>query len=521
MLTFVASFSGMPNTTDNYKEPSSPFLQDDVFTSDQVISDPLPRNMASVVEDILTSDRDPSDNLPQNVANLVERMLRQEHFSASEEVWPVIWDFSGHSLLHGMNPIFMSREAVYLLVCDLSKDLFSKEHTGQSARATNMQHKADSCFDHLVRWMDLVHSFQDTSAASVTNSAQPPVILVGTHADKVSGDPWNRLEAILDSFHRKQFSSHIVDKFSVDNTRARQAKEDPAILRLWQKIISVASSLPHTNREIPLQWLRVEKVLHRLAAEGFKYITLQQFKTVAERVCRFHVDEDSNELLHFLCDCGAVLCFNETDESNCLVFLDPQWLVHLFCQIINVVSGRKEPMNIRQCRQTLAKNGILSEELVNFACQESDLNLSKESLLSVMEKASLVCRIEVQNGEVVYLVPSMLPATPENEILELIDQYMTAPVYITFNTGYIPYGLFSRFVVLFSDWASKEHSARPPKMSANTARFFIGKKNDYSLTFAFFKSVVMVHVLREGSKEEETEMTAICQQVYRLGTYVT
>ena len=58
-------------------------------------------------------------------------------------------------------------------------------------------------------------------------------------------------------------------------------------------------------------------------------------------------------------------------------------------------------------------------------------------------------------------------------------------------------------------------------MSANTARFFIGKKNDYSLTFAFFKSVVMVHVLREGSKEEETEMTAICQQVYRLGTYVT
>ena len=521
MLIFVASFSGRPSTTDYYKEPPSPLLQDDVFTSDQVISDPLSRTMASLVKDILTSNQDQLDNLPQNVANLVERMLRQEHFSASEEVWPVIWDFSGQSLLHGMNPVFMSREAVYLLVCDLSKDLFSKERTDQPARATNMQHKTGSCFDHLVRWMDLVHSFQDTSAGSVTSSVQPPVILVGTHADKVSGDPWNRLEAILDSFHGKAFSSLIVDKFSVDNTRAGQAQEDPTIVRLRQKIISVASSLPHTNREIPLQWLRVEKVLHRLAGEGFKYITLQQFKEVAKRVCRFYVHEDSDELLHFLCDCGAILYFNETDESNSLVFLDPQWLVHLFCKIITVVSGKKEPMNIRQCRQTLAKKGILSEELVNFACQESDVNLSKESLLSVMEKASLVCRLEVQNGEVVYLVPSMLPATPENEILGLIDQYMTAPVYITFNTGYIPYGLFSRFVVLFSDWASKEHSARPPKMSANTARFFIGKKNDYGLTFAFFKSVVMVHVLREGSKEEETEMTAICQQVYRLGIYVT
>ena len=86
MLIFVASLSGMPNATDHYEEPPSPFLQDDVFTSDQVISDPLPMNMASLVKDILTSDQDPSDNLPQNVANLVERMLRQEDFSASEEV---------------------------------------------------------------------------------------------------------------------------------------------------------------------------------------------------------------------------------------------------------------------------------------------------------------------------------------------------------------------------------------------------------------------------------------------------
>lgn len=480
----------------NVTEPISPLFQDEVFTD----------------------DHESFGNLSQEIISLVEGILLQDHQSTVvDEIWPVIWDFAGQSLYHAIHPIFMSREAVYLLVSDLSKDLFQRPDSPE--RGVEMSNRGESSLDHLMKWMDLVHSFQDPSSVDAIDIAQPPVILVGTHADKVVGDPWHVMNIILNSFEGKAFSSHIVDeKFVVDNTRAGQPfqHEDQNVQRLRKKILSVAATLPHTKREIPMQWLRVEKVLHRLASSGVKHITKTEFKAISNRICQFEFEDDSEELLHFLCDCGAVLYFNEADNSSSLVILDPQWLINVFCQIITVVSSKKETVRIREHRRTLAKDGILSQELINYACQNLSLELSQGSLLSIMEKSNLICRWDIQNGKVVYLVPSMLTAKPEEEISELICQGSVGPIYIKFHTGYVPYGLFSRFLVLFCQYASHDLSARPPKLSANAARFFICKRNNYSLTFASFKSVITIHLVHEEKSEDGQETVAICQQVCRL-----
>jgi len=485
-------------------EPTSPIFQDEVFTN----------------------DHDPFGDLPQEIISLVEGILVQDNqTTAVDEIWPVIWDFAGQSLYHAIHPIFMSREAVYLLVSDLSKDLFQRPDTRAKPceqsreRGMEMSNRGDSGLDHLMKWMDLVHSFQDPSSVDSVDIAQPPVILVGTHADKVVGDPWRVMNVILDSFEGKAFSSHIVDeKFVVDNTRAGQPfqHEDQNVQRLRKKILSVAATLPHTKREIPLQWLRVEKVLHRLASSGVKHITKTDFKAISNRICQFEFQEDSEELLHFLCDCGAVLYFNEADNSSSLVILDPQWLINVFCQIITVVPSKKEPMRIREHRRTLAKDGILSQELINYACQNLSLSLSQNSLLSIMEKSNLICRWDVQKDKVLILVPSMMTAKPEEEISGLICQGSVGPIYIQFHTGYVPYGLFSRFLVLFGQYASHDLAARPPKLSANAARFFICKRNNYNLTFACFKSVITIHLVHEGKSEDGQETVTICQQVCRF-----
>lgn len=224
-----------------------------------------------------------------------------------------------------LHPNFMPGEAIYVLVSDLSN-------------AASME----SNLDHLVRSMTTGHYSEDTCTENVSSPAHPPVILVGTHADKVVGDSLKPLNAILDRVRREGFLPDLVDEvFIVDNTCVGQTQEDASISRLRQKIISLASTLPLTKQEIPLQWLKVEKVLHCLASEGFKYLTLQQFKSLVKRICHFEVDEDSHELLHFLCDRDAVVYFSTTSESHSLVFLDPQWLIHL----VSIVSGKEGAVN--------------------------------------------------------------------------------------------------------------------------------------------------------------------------------
>lgn len=468
------SLLGM-DATNYYEEPPSPFSREDFFLSG------LCR----------------SEDQQQSIGNLVEHILQRDNFYVDEIVGPVIWDFAGQAVYREVHPVFMSHDAVYLLVSDLSKDLFSIEDIGSTSQATSMEFQAESNFDHLMRWMDLIYSLRSTC------TAQTPVILVGTHADKV-GDPQKPLNAMLNCFGSKALLLNIIsDKFFVDNTCTGQIQEDVNVVKLRQKIMSLAS-----RPNIPLQWLQVEKVLQCLANEGYKYLTLKEYKAVVKRVCHSDVDEDSDNLLHFLCDRGAVLLLHTFDG---LVVLDPKWLIRLICQIQSCVSGWEEPIS---GSKPLTSCGILSKASVNFVCQE--LNLSVRSLLYIARQVGLVCNFHVTGENAVFLVPSvLLRHSPGKETKELIGTDTVAPVYITFNSGYVPSGLFSRFVVKFCHWASQMHSISPPRLFANMAQFFFGRQNQFCLTFAVFKSVIMIHVLPEN-KQAKSEVTFICSLVFRL-----
>lgn len=239
-----------------------------------------------------------------------------------------------------------------------------------------------------------------------------------------------------------------------------------------------------------------------------------EFREISNKICQFEVEEDSEELLHFLCDCGAVLYFShESNLSNSLVILDPQWLINVFCEILKSVPSKKDLIQIREKRRILAEDGILSKELINYTCKKLDLQFPQETLLSIMEKCNLICRWNEQNGKEVYLVPSMFTAKPDGEISGLIGQGKLAPIYIQFSSGYVPYGLFCRFLALFGQQISPKCPATPPKLFANAARFFLGQKSNYNLTIACFKSVIAIHLLFEGKCEVGRETASISKHI--------
>ncbi|KAJ7370538.1 Glycosyl transferases group 1 [Desmophyllum pertusum] len=114
-------------------------------------------------------------------------------------------------------------------------------------------------------------------------------------------------------------------------------------------------------------------------------------------------------------------------------------------------------------------------ELLDDSCDRLKLRDIKDSLLDIMKKFNLLCEYTSKEGSSIYLVPCMLTLSPDELKLNISGNPKNpAPVYITFNTKYVPAGLFCRLLVLFMEYAQRIHSDQP-ELSANYAHFFIGE----------------------------------------------
>ena len=456
------------------------------------------------------------DTIPDDISSLVEDNFGDDEVdnckdNDSEGIWPVIWDFAGQTVYRAIHPIFMSPEAVFVLAFDLSKNLFDKAggNTGGNHSVPNPDGE-DSNLEHIMRWMDMVHSLKH----SAESETLPPVILVGTHADSVKEDPNRIMDCLLDRFCKNRLlGEHIAGSVAVDNTRAGKAQEDPGIVRLRRQILEVANKLPHTKKEVPLQWLKIENRIQHEAQCGVKYIPKLSFKEeIVEKVCKIQVD-DVEPILNFLHDRGIIIYHENANDPNGLVVLDPQWLVNVLCKIITVVPSREENINIRSHRKKLKEKGILAKELLDHACGELGLMEVEQSLLFLMEKFNLLFRCPSMDNEEIYLVPCMLTARPGKEIIPTADDTSSSPVYVTFKTEYVPIGLFSRLVVLFGVWAARKSSCEQQQIFANAARFVLDGKNFLGLVC--YKSVVKLQVWSQDKLDSLCNDSGFLSEVYR------
>ena len=292
----------------------------------------------------------------------------------------------------------MSPEDLYLLVFDLTKKLSEKAvcrvNVGHEEHAVTARDDQDTNLDHLLRWMDLIHSLKKGNQKEKESVSYPPVILVGTHADCVD-DPSKEMELVekmcLRVFSKDSYLPHIRGRLSIDNTKAGKLFDQDEIERFRGRIIEVADEMPHTKKPIPLQWHRIEKEISQPEWQRRKFLFKESFyKDIVSRYCTFKHEDDFEELLHFLQSRGTIVYHKHENEEG-LVFLDPQWLIKIFCKIINVSPQKDELMSIKADRKVLKEKGILSKQLIDQACHGSSLSLIKDHLISLMDKFNLIC----------------------------------------------------------------------------------------------------------------------------------
>ena len=447
-----------------------------------------------------------SFGVPDEIAIILEEHLEKNEGDTNEKIWPTIWDFAGQDIYRAIHPIFMSSVDIYLLVFDLTKRLSEKAecrvNVGHKELTATARDSEDTNLDHLLRWMDLIHSLKKDSQSD--GLSYPPVILVGTHADCVD-DPRQAIESVVEEkcsgvFDEYTYLPHIADYLPIDNTKSGKSADQEEITGLRKKILELADEMPHTKRKIPLQWHRVEKEICRPVWQQEKYLLLESFQEkIVSRYCTFEDEGDFDELVYFLHSRGTIVYHEHEHEHDKkkvgLIVLNPQWLINVLCEIIKVKPDDNELLWIRKDREKLAKEGVLRERLINHTCSKENVGLIKDSLISLMDKFNLICKWpekteETKKGESQFLVPCMLTTFYEGEE----EKENAAPIYLTFQTKYVPYGLFCRLVVLFGK--TPQFKNMHNLEYANEAKIALDNEN-HVLQLLCYKTVIKLQIFAD------------------------
>ena len=462
--------------------------------------------------------------LPEEVARLVEKMLQEEESANHEDnIYSVLWDFGGQSVYYETHPIFLTEKAIYILVSDLSRD--PGEKATPPVKTGLFENKEDiDCsktnLDYLDFWMSSIYSLvspdeNSSSQETASNVSHvlpwrlPPVFLVCTHADVPFGGS-NARDLALKTYgflQCKIYKEHLYkDVFVVDNTKSGSEEECTEVKRLREEVLAVAKELQLTKEEIPVKWLRYE---NKLRKKHDKWITLEEAKRIAFEDCGIQEDDEFSTLLNFLHDQRIVIHFSGSPELERMVILDPQWLVDVLKNVITVRRFKHTEHAVKDLWIQLEKTGILDEKLIDHAWRDLLENQeSHNSLIAIMERLCLLSPWPSSKDSKQYLVPSMLMSPPTDDVLQLLDSVNIPSLFVTFASGRVPPGLFSRLILHFFQWCGEEwNSEMSPRLFHNFAMFHILPDQGISVIFWCHPSAVEVALYSVDNDEKRVDIS--------------
>ena len=472
-----------------------------------------PKASSSVTEKI-ESDPSPQDSkdhqqVPENVAVLVQELLKDnKKFMEGDDMYSVIWDFGGQSVFYDTHPIFLTKKAIYILVHDLSRHPYQKADAPvkqgmyEDIEDTDCQ---KTNFDYLDFWMSSIYSLVSKNTNRQKTSSPetlPPVFLACTHADEPYTKKGNPSKKVYGALKDKIYRDLLKGFFVVDNTKSGSSDECQGVKKLRESVLSVAKELPQMKEEIPLKWLKYEKVLYLLMSKGRERISIEEARQIAKDDCGIDDDVKFRTVLNFLSDQKVLITFNELPELESMVILNPQWLVDVFKEVITFKSFNTTENSVERLWKDFETTGILDRRVLDHAWRRFiDDQETCKSLIAIMERFSLLCPWPSEGTTEQYLVPSMLRSPPTDDVLKLLASSQIPSLFVRFESRRVPPGLFSRLILLCHKW-SQERWMSPikPVLFNNVALFHICPHNATSLVLLCHSSSIEI-VLCVGDGE--------------------
>ena len=224
--------------------------------------------------ELLVDTTSPSEEIKDRAVNLIKYMNGEDVKPEESVVSIELWDFAGQHLYYASHPVFLSSRALYILVCNLSKSLHdtAKPCVRQGSRNVDLENpNGETNLENLLSWLSTVHSVAQMRRETCDDVEEevphlrPPVIIVGTHADKPFEDIATMKTEIQNAIAGKDYEEHVERPiFSIDNTaKLLQSKIKKKVFgknenidkiqALQVKIMEVLRQEPYIGESIPIR----------------------------------------------------------------------------------------------------------------------------------------------------------------------------------------------------------------------------------------------------------------------------
>lgn len=356
-----------------------------------------------------------------------------------------LWDFGGEESYYSTHHIFLSSDAIFLVIYNLEECI------------EGTQEASDVAIKRIKYWIRSAVNCSEKRCKKNDHCslATPPIILVGTRLDKLSGTD-DEIEQKLGKFEEKlcgmadiqAIKSHIYGFLEVNN----KVRNHVGIGQLWDAILEVAPSQSQWEKELPARWLALERELMRLKETGEKVMSFADVVALG-RTCEVEVKDETeiHMFLKYLHYTGCILYFGEETESldsilAKTVILDPQWIAQAFRKIITVPKfvGRKDK-RANFLWKMYRQSATLDMEYLQIAWnQDKEMRFwkYKSVILAFMERLGLIVKpnqeepatdyVQVGRGldvldrttpEETYVVPSLLSGQLMSFPRKMTDRY--------------------------------------------------------------------------------------------------
>ncbi|XP_021375577.1 uncharacterized protein LOC110464600 isoform X2 [Mizuhopecten yessoensis] len=360
-----------------------------------------------------------------------------------------MWDMGGQTSFQANHGVFMSSHCVFILAFDTLEYLTERDESGR-----------------ITEWIRTIGTYRSSYDKSQP-SHKPPIIIVGTKMDLVNkhipakNNRKKQLEAIKEELCQTKEVEASVDSdgsadfvrfCTVDNTNENASSYDD----IRNLILEAAKHQDQWERELPVNWLVLERDLLKQRTLGRKILTLDEIYEIDAK-CEFPIKnkEDIMLFLEYLHRNRTIVFFRGHNQA----VIDPQWLADAFRRLITDKLFIERDLTLRRHLVNFQSFAKLTLSLIEELLASDESKGFREHmpiLLVFMEKFGLLVRpIDGFDcrGKVIfanhYFVPSKLkdPSNTAQIDEELRNaRFVTKTLCIMFNEVFIPRDLFDRIL---------------------------------------------------------------------------